>query len=186
MISQHAPRRTARAESRLNSRCLLAAVVALCGAALMWIAPTPSAYAQASDPPVEDAAQEAAPPDAGEPTVDEVDDGSAEDAAAGIESAGEPGDQTEIAEPESAAAADGSAGPLGERWTEKDWGRFQPVADVVEAGGPIIIILAILSVVSLAIILVKLIQFTALRPGDHGFLDRAGRMIFRRRRRRRP
>ena len=55
--------------------------------------------------------------------------------------------------------------------------RFQPVFDIIDAGGPIIVILAGLSVISLAIIIVKLFQFTALRVGDRGFIDKASRMI---------
>ena len=61
--------------------------------------------------------------------------------------------------------------------TERDWGRFQPVADLVEAGGPIIIMLGILSVLSLAIILVKVLQFAVLRAGDHRFVDKVAQML---------
>ena len=59
----------------------------------------------------------------------------------------------------------------------KDWGRFQPIADLVEAGGPIIIILGALSVLSLAIAAVKLAQFVLLRPGDYGFVRRVSKML---------
>ncbi len=61
--------------------------------------------------------------------------------------------------------------------TARDWGRLQPAADLVEAGGPIIVILALLSIVSLAIIVVKLLQFAAARAGDHRFIEKAGSMI---------
>ncbi|MEL6363942.1 MAG: TonB family protein [Pseudomonadota bacterium] len=59
----------------------------------------------------------------------------------------------------------------------RDWGRAQPVADLVESGGPIILILIGLSVVSLAIICVKLLQFQSARVGDAGFIEKAARKI---------
>ena len=49
--------------------------------------------------------------------------------------------------------------------------RLQPIFDLIDAGGPIIIILAILSVVSLMVIVVKLVQFTLLRVGDYRFVE---------------
>ncbi|MEO1013929.1 MAG: MotA/TolQ/ExbB proton channel family protein [Pseudomonadota bacterium] len=61
----------------------------------------------------------------------------------------------------------------------RDWGRLQPAADLVEAGGPIIVILAILSIISLAIILVKLLQFFGARTGDHRFIEKAAGMLER-------
>jgi len=61
--------------------------------------------------------------------------------------------------------------------TARDWGRLQPVAGLIEAGGPIILILMALSVVSLAIIVVKLLQFQGARVGDAGFIERAARKI---------
>ena len=65
----------------------------------------------------------------------------------------------------------------GEPIETRDWGRLQPIADVVEAGGPIIIILALLSVLSLAIVGVKLIQFFFVRPGDYRFVERAADIL---------
>ena len=59
----------------------------------------------------------------------------------------------------------------------RDLGRFQPVADIVEAGGPIIVILGVISVISLAIIVVKLLQFFLLRIGDHKFSEKAAEMF---------
>ncbi len=50
---------------------------------------------------------------------------------------------------------------------------LQPVIDIIAAGGPVIAILAILSVISLALILVKYVQFTALRIGDVRFVGPA-------------
>ncbi len=66
-------------------------------------------------------------------------------------------------------------GEDGEALTEEEepvnYGRFQPLADLVIAGGPIIVILAFLSIVSLAIVLVKLAQFARLRVGNKRFID---------------
>lgn len=81
---------------------------------------------------------------------------------------------------DAAALSDGEAGAFADPSTaEKNWGRLQPLANLVEAGGPIIIILAILSIVSLAVIIVKLVQFTALRVGDHKFIEKASQMLQR-------
>ena len=49
--------------------------------------------------------------------------------------------------------------------------RFQPIADLIEAGGVVIVILAGLSVIGLMLIVVKLVQFTMLRVGDHRFVE---------------
>ena len=49
--------------------------------------------------------------------------------------------------------------------------RLQPIADLVEAGGAVIVILAGLSVIGLTLIVVKLVQFTVLRVGDHRFVE---------------
>ena len=59
----------------------------------------------------------------------------------------------------------------------KDWGRLQPAVDLVEAGGPIIIILGVLSVIGLAIVVVKVAQFWLLRVGDHRFIDKVAAML---------
>ncbi len=77
------------------------------------------------------------------------------------------------------AAGDGEAegSEDAEDATARDWGRFQPLADLVEAGGPIIVILGALSVLSLAIAAVKLVQFFVLRPGDYGFVRRVAKML---------
>ncbi len=57
--------------------------------------------------------------------------------------------------------------------TPTDYGRFQPIADLIEAGGAIIIILGVLSLISLAIILAKIIQFTVQRVGNRSFIKPA-------------
>jgi biopolymer transport protein ExbB len=49
--------------------------------------------------------------------------------------------------------------------------RMAPLYDLIEAGGPIIIILGVLSVISLMVIGVKLVQFALLRVGDHRFVE---------------
>jgi len=56
-------------------------------------------------------------------------------------------------------------------------GRLQPVADLVDAGGPIIVILGILSIISLAIIIVKIVQFATLRVGDHKFVEKIAQQL---------
>lgn len=58
---------------------------------------------------------------------------------------------------EDADPADNEAGA--EEEEAAGWGRLQPIVNLVEAGGPIIVLLAILSVISLAIVIVKLIHF---------------------------
>lgn len=73
-----------------------------------------------------------------------------------------------------AVAADGVEEPaaLEEPVAANGGGRLQPVFDLVDAGGPVIVILGFLSVISLAVIVVKIIQFTALRVGDHKFVEK--------------
>ena len=110
----------------------------------------------------EGGASEDAQPEEGDALTDENAPVEEEGAAAG---AGQPGEQTE-------AAMDGAFEDAA-----RDWGRLQPVADLIDAGGPIIVILGVLSVISLAIIIVKLFQFTALRVGDHRFVEKAARML---------
>ena len=67
--------------------------------------------------------------------------------------------------------------PLAEKNVAQDWGRFQPFADLIEAGGVIIIILALISVLALALIIVKQSQFIIQRVGDRGFVSRAAAML---------
>ncbi|MEL7028534.1 MAG: hypothetical protein AAGL49_04825, partial [Pseudomonadota bacterium] len=106
---------------------------------------------------------------AGSGGVGEPAEPSAEDAAV-LEI--DPAEFSSTAEPASEpepAAADAPAA--------RDWGRFQPFADLVQAGGPIIVLLAVISMVSLAIIFAKLIQFTALRVGDRRFIPKVAEML---------
>ena len=56
-------------------------------------------------------------------------------------------------------------------------GRLQPVLDLIEAGGPVIVILGVLSVISLAIIIVKITQFTVLRTGDYKFVEKIAQQL---------
>ncbi len=49
-------------------------------------------------------------------------------------------------------------------------GRFGPLLDLLDAGGPIIAILAGLSILTLALVLVKIVQFRVLRVGNRGFV----------------
>ncbi len=117
-------------------------------------------------------ADPAAAPDAGTPTDDETGGapGETDDSLAdGEETLGAPedGEDAGAAEDDTATA---------------DYGIYTPIATLIEAGGPIIIILITLSVISLAIILVKIVQFLMLGAGRHGFVPavvqtvRAGRL----------
>ena len=126
-----------------------------------------SAENEASDGEVVQAGEGAAPVEgdaeeaAGEsPATDSDSQGALEEAAFGETAVGQTGD---------AAAQDAlSTG---------DAGRLQPVIDLVEAGGPVIVILGFLSVISLAIIIVKGVQFTALRVGDHKFVEKIAQQL---------
>ncbi len=51
-----------------------------------------------------------------------------------------------------------------------NYGRFQTIMELVDAGGPIIIMLAVLSFISLAIILAKIVQFSILRVNKRNFI----------------
>lgn len=67
-------------------------------------------------------------------------------------------------------AADGETDGAEDGETATDYGSFQPIAELIEAGGPIIVILGVLSMISLAIILAKLIQFAVLRVWRRAFV----------------
>lgn len=120
-------------------------------------------------------AQEAEPPAV---QSEEAADAEAEDAAvfedgeAAVSAEGEDGDLAP-----DAADAEGVEGLEGDDAAE-DAGlepeapsRLQPVLDLIEAGGVVIIILAVLSVISLMLIAVKLVQYTLQRVGDHRFVE---------------
>lgn len=62
--------------------------------------------------------------------------------------------------------------PAGDGFMAQAADSINSLLSLVEAGGPVIIILAALSVIALGIILVKLIQFAFLRVGRRGFVDR--------------
>jgi len=59
-----------------------------------------------------------------------------------------------------------------EEVVEETGGFFAPVKRLLDAGGPVIMILAVLAVLSLAVGLVKLVQFLALGVGRNGFVHR--------------
>lgn len=72
-----------------------------------------------------------------------------------------------------------TAAPLEAEPAARNWGRLQPFADLVDAGGLVIVILAVISVVALALIIVKQFQFFLLRIGDRGYIARATEMLRR-------
>ncbi|MGF1454032.1 MAG: MotA/TolQ/ExbB proton channel family protein [Alphaproteobacteria bacterium] len=138
------------------------------GAAPHAIAPT------ASHPlAVTLAAQNAAPaaPDAAQQTdTADTETPPAQDGAAGDETAADEtvGGGAEPADDE--AGSDETAEGEDEDGSATDYGRFQSIMSLVEAGGPIIVILAVLSFISLAIILAKLVQFAVLRVNKRSFI----------------
>lgn len=52
-------------------------------------------------------------------------------------------------------------------------GRLGVISSLLQQGGPVVAILLVMSVIALAIILLKLWQFTILRPGSTQFVDKA-------------
>ncbi len=81
------------------------------------------------------------------------------------------------ADEDTGTGQDGDGEATGEEGDEQSahapYGIFQPLMDLVEAGGPIIVILAILSVISFAIVIIKLVQFAVLRVGKRRFVNAA-------------
>lgn len=63
------------------------------------------------------------------------------------------------------AAEDGASGPLG------------GIARLIELGGPVVPVQLALSVIALAIIVAKLVQFVRARAWSHGFVDPVARMM---------
>ncbi len=116
----------------------------------------------------------------------EAEDGSADDASA-EEGAAEAGDDAALGE-NGEAVADSQAGEGGEALDGADAdgveagldaaadaapetvNALEPILNLVEAGGPIIVLLAALSVISLALVVVKLVQFRILRVAHRGFV----------------
>ena len=114
-----------------------------------------------------------APEDAGAP--DEETDGSTPSDVDPPEDAGAPGEAASAA-----SAEDGDGEAVNAQALSQDAAdpasmeapsRLQPIADLIAAGGAIIVILAGLSVIGLTLIVVKLVQFTVLRVGDHRFVE---------------
>ncbi|MEO1657564.1 MAG: MotA/TolQ/ExbB proton channel family protein [Pseudomonadota bacterium] len=140
----------------------------------------PAAFAVAQDqvePQLEtQRAEEAQQPEAiddqaeadGSVALSAEDDPSAAESATSIEPPAEPG----LEEGASLEEA-----PEPELVEERDWGRLAPIADLVDAGGAIIVILIVLSVLSLMVILVKLIQFAVLKVGDHRFTGQLAQLL---------
>lgn len=109
-----------------------------------------------NDPPAAEEPQtnqnEAAPDNETAPASEEGDN---------EEATGDTGEQEE-----DAAAAD-----------DTGWGRLQPIMDLVEAGGPIIVLLAFLSLVSLTIVIIKLIHFRVLHISAKSFVPEAVSLV---------
>ena len=82
----------------------------------------------------------------------------------------------EAATEDEALAGEGDE-PALEEMAARDYGRFQPIADLVEAGGFVIIILGVLSIISLMVIVVKLVQFSIMRVTRHGFVKEAADLL---------
>ena len=144
-----------------------------------WMSPALAAFQET--PEEASAAEAQAPADAvaaSDETGETTPPGAAQDASVDAGAAGEP----EAADGAEVASADGEEQTAGQVQEDPldaqgDWGRFQPIADLVDAGGPIIVILGLLSVISLAIIIVKLTQFTILRVGDHKFVEKLSLLL---------
>ena len=136
----------------------LGAVLALGldGSAHAWQEPAPAEDAQSSEVEGDAAAPDEADGQEGDGAVDEG-------AGAEGETAGGEADGTEGEAVSNEAEPDLAAPPAPSR--------FQPITDLIEAGGAVIVILAGLSVVGLMLIVVKLVQFAVLRVGDHRFVD---------------
>lgn len=135
-------------------------------AAVFCISSTAMAAFQAEEPAAETQASEGAGADA---PAAEAGTAGEDEAASTDEGAAQAGDlaASESSEAEAAPNALEASEP----------GRLQPVFDLIEAGGPVIVILGILSIVSLAVIVVKVIQFTVLRTGDHKFVEKIAQQL---------
>lgn len=76
--------------------------------------------------------------------------------------------------PSSPVGVDPVAGAL-----SGNWARYDALLDLMEAGGSIMYVLAVVSVLVLGIVLVKFVQFMALRAGDGSFIERAAELVKR-------
>ncbi len=141
-------------------------------------APEAADDASAEDASTEDASAEPAPADGAQ----DADAGSdTEDVAAedGAEPAADADAEADPASGDDAAAdeaLDDGAEPLdgaldaGADAAPEAVNAFEPILNLVDAGGPIIVLLAALSVISLALVIVKLVQFRLLRVANRGFV----------------
>ena len=147
-------------------RAALAAMIPVCAAVALALSLSGTVAAQVGEPPVESEAAVVTDAMADAPGSDEASpEAPSDDIAADMAPGGSASDEA-AGESASDEAASEEAGATAAP------GRFKPLTDFVEAGGPIIIILTVLSVVGLALIVVKLVQFTLLRVGDHRFVER--------------
>ena len=129
---------------------------------------------------VDEAAAETQSSEAPDAEAPEVEAGVAEEGAADGEAA--PSNESVAAQEAYLAASQGDdlqAAPdaLPGALDADESGRLQPVFDLIEAGGPVIVILGVLSVISLAIIIVKITQFTVLRTGDYKFVEKIAQQL---------
>lgn len=111
-------------------------------------------------------------PESADAATDEVvtDDATADDVATAGETTTEEGAEDDAVDVEAADTEEVAADLPAPS-------RFQPVMDLIEAGGWIIIILLGLSVISLMVILVKIIQFRILRVGDYKFTAKVSALL---------
>ncbi|MEM9495828.1 MAG: MotA/TolQ/ExbB proton channel family protein [Pseudomonadota bacterium] len=148
-------------------------LVSLCALGLTVAAPT-GAFAQSAPEPQ----QESVETTSGEsvPSAADAEPEEVSNETPAVEESDAPEDELS-AVTEGGEAVDADEATADELRQERDWGRWCPIADLVDAGGPIIVLLAVLSVISLAIVIVKLVQFFILRPGDYRFVQRVSDLL---------
>ena len=120
----------------------------------------------------DDAPESAPEPDAPtpeEPAADAADEAAEQDPAADAIEGAVDGDAAEAADGE-LPEADAEEG-LAEGAELSGGFDFAPLMDLIEAGGPIIVLLAALSVASIALIIIKYAQFRLQRVAARGFVD---------------
>jgi biopolymer transport protein ExbB len=127
----------------------------------------------------EEAAPECPPlrDDEGNPVLDDQGNATYADAAPMLDAEGEPvldeaGDAVTVACAVPGADAPEAVEPEPAATDEETGGFLAPVKRLLDAGGPVIMILAVLAVLALAVGLVKLVQFLALGVGRNGFVHR--------------
>ncbi len=142
-------------------------------AAVMVVSALSVATAQPEDETAEPATSEVseAVADEAELVVEEA-EGTAPDEGAPVD--GDPAETDALAD-ELTEASD-EAGMATEEGS-RDWGRLQPIADLVAAGGWVIVVLLGLSVLSLMVIVVKFVQFRILRLGAYRFTEKVSALL---------